>query len=72
MKVSIDGLRRSLAQSYNETVEAFNDDDREMVAEGLGDLRRFIGAMMCISSPDPEDLFSDMTDMIDRLKEPQS
>jgi len=70
VKVSIDGLRRSLATSYNEAVAAFKYDNRDRLQDALWDLRSMIGAMMCVYSADPDDFFSNMTDEAEKLAEP--
>jgi hypothetical protein len=74
MTVSMDGLRRSLARAYSETVEGFREvvesrdiEEFSKLKEGLDDMRRMIGALMCVFSEDPEDRMTDMVDEADKL-----
>ena len=72
MKVSVDGLRSNLAEAYKKAVSGYQEITRGEpfyekpgfyeLKEGLDELRTFIGALMCVYSEDPEDMFSNMTD----------
>jgi hypothetical protein len=75
MQVSVDGLRRNLARAYTKAVSGYReaidangfDSSFEQLKEGLDDMRQMIGAMFCMYSTDPEDMFSDMADEADAL-----
>ena len=74
MKVSVDGLRRNLMNAYNKSVRGYRElsefcdiDDLFDLKEGLDELRQMIGGLMCVYSPDPSDLMTDMADEADRL-----
>jgi hypothetical protein len=74
MKVSMDGLRRNLASAYSKAVDGFHDvtegrdlDEFSELKNGLDELRQMIAALMCVYSPNPDDLMTDMEAMIDKL-----
>ena len=70
MKVSVDGLRKSLGRAFNEAVAAFKADDREALEDALWGLRQMVGGMMCVYSDNPDDLFTNMTDEAEKLSIP--
>lgn len=70
MKVSMDGLRRSLGESYNDAVRAFESGSESGMRNALWDLRRMIGGLMCIYTDDPDDMMSNMGDDAEKLLEP--
>ena len=79
MKVSIDGLRRSLVTDYNKVIRAFLQIQSGKIAEDwqikevnqqLWNLRQMIGGLLCVYSADPDDMFSNMADEADELLEP--
>jgi hypothetical protein len=74
MTVSVDGLRRNLARAYCDSIDGFREitegrdlEEFSTLKEGLDDLRQMIGALMCVYSPNPDDLMTDMADESDRL-----
>lgn len=73
LTVSMDGLRRNLARSYNDLVEtlayAYKHDhqiDREEIAEHLRELRQDIAILHCVYDEKTEQ-FSNLTDEIDKI-----
>lgn len=72
IRVSMNGLRNSLVQAYNEAVTAFRNDDEPALQEALWDLRRLVGSTLCIYEPDSPELFRDMSDELDKLLDPPS
>jgi len=74
MTVNVDGLRRNLMNAYNKSVRGYRDikelrniDDLYDLKEGLDELRQMIGGLMCVYSPDPVDLMTDMADEANKL-----
>lgn len=75
MKVSMDGLRRNLANAYAKSVEGYRnavddngyDDSFAELKDGLNDLRQMIASLMCCYSKDPDDLMTNMGDEADEL-----
>ena len=74
MKVSVDGLRRNLAEAYSRTVDGFREvvegrdiEEFSELKDGLDDLRQMIAGFMCVYSDNPEDLMTDMGDEADDL-----
>ena len=79
MKVSVDGVRRNLASTYNAAVLAFNDmtdlegcdsdykEDLNDLRKVLIEMRQHLAFLMCTYSDNPEDLFTDMSDEADNL-----
>lgn len=73
MKVNFDGLRKQIARDYNRVVHAFAQrEDRTEILERLGDLREGIGSLLCCYSDNPEDEFSDLSDLVDFLAPTES
>lgn len=75
MQVSVDGLRRSLADAYSRSVAGYreaienngHDSSFYNLKEGLDDLRRMIVGLFCCYSDDPKDLFSNLSDEAEGL-----
>lgn len=69
MKASMDGLRRNLASAYRLALFGYRSvkEPPSALTEGLEELRSMIAGSMCIYSEDPEDLFSDMANEVDKL-----
>lgn len=71
--VSMDGLRRNIARSYNALVEtlayAYAHDypiDREEIEEHMRELRQDIAILHCVYDDNTEQ-FSNLTDEIDKI-----
>ena len=69
MKISFDGLRKNIADDFNELVkqifQTLEDQDVEDLREHVGKLRGSLGGLMCCydSNQIPDD-FNDLSDEI--------
>ena len=72
MTVSMDGLRRSLGNAFNHTVVGYRSGMKDMTKKGLEDMRQMIVALMCVYSPDPDDMMSDLSDELHHIMEVDS
>lgn len=55
MKVSMDGLRRQLAGSYNSLVRNYTTKNHEGVIENISDLRQLIAGLLACYDPEDTD-----------------
>ena len=63
MKVSFDGLRINLAESFNEMVRTLNGTDlRQSQMDSIENLRGMIGGLLCIYDGE------NITDLSDKVK----
>lgn len=63
MNISFDGLRKKIADQYNEVVDCFHDEDGRILRDNIKELGEFLSVLMCVFDNTVEGDINDLSNV---------